>query len=104
MGSTHQNWCWPNRSISFLSFPFQPSELTELPVVENSQLFAQRAHSACTAHGTPPLRGAFLVLVLPGSCGMVKDQGPLGGNLTMCWAAEMEGNQVASLNLGWQKR
>ena len=33
---------------------FQSSELTELPVVENSQLFAQRAHSACTAHGTPP--------------------------------------------------
>ena len=28
---------------------FQSSELTELPVVENSQLFAQRAHSACTA-------------------------------------------------------
>ena len=25
---------------------FQPSELTELPVVENSQLFAQRVHSA----------------------------------------------------------
>ena len=25
---------------------FQPSERTELPVVENSQLFAQRAHSA----------------------------------------------------------
>ena len=35
---------------------FQSSELTELPVVENSQLFAQRAHSACTAHGTPPLK------------------------------------------------
>ena len=34
---------------------FQSSELTELPVVENSQLFAQRAHSACTAHSTPPL-------------------------------------------------
>ena len=33
---------------------FQSSELTELPVVENSQLFAQRAHSAGTAHGTPP--------------------------------------------------
>ena len=33
---------------------FQSSELTELPVVENGQLFAQRAHSACTAHGTPP--------------------------------------------------
>ena len=25
---------------------FQSSELTELPVVENSQLFAQRVHSA----------------------------------------------------------
>ena len=25
---------------------FQSSELTELPVVENGQLFAQRAHSA----------------------------------------------------------
>ena len=33
---------------------FQSSELTELPVVENGQLFAQRAHSARTAHGTPP--------------------------------------------------
>ena len=33
---------------------FQSSELTALLVVENSQLFAQRAHSACTAHGTPP--------------------------------------------------
>ena len=33
---------------------FQSSELTEFPVVENSQLFAQRAHNACTAHGTPP--------------------------------------------------
>ena len=31
---------------------FQSSELTELPVVENSQLFAQRAHSARYApHG-----------------------------------------------------
>ena len=35
---------------------FQSSELTELPVVENGQLFAQRAHSARTAHGTPPQR------------------------------------------------
>ena len=33
---------------------FQSSELTELPVVENSQLFAQRAHSVRTAHGTTP--------------------------------------------------
>ena len=33
---------------------FQSSELTELPVVENSQLFAQRGHCARTAHGTPP--------------------------------------------------
>ena len=90
---------------------FQSSELTELPVVENSQLFAQRAHSARYAPldyvppeeplGTPlgntlriwrpnvdwrgPLEGRS-------SCGMVKDKGPLGGNLTVCWAAEMEGN------------
>ena len=36
---------------------FQSSELTELPVVENSQLFAQRVHSARYApigpHGSP---------------------------------------------------
>ena len=32
---------------------FQSSELTELPVVENGQLFAQRVHSARYApHGT----------------------------------------------------
>ena len=36
--------CSSHSMTSFLS-----SELTELPVVENSQLFAQRAHSACTA-------------------------------------------------------
>ena len=29
-----------------------------LPVVKNSRLFAQRGHSACTAHGAPPLRMA----------------------------------------------
>ena len=45
------------------------------------------------------MRGTFPVLVA-----VVKDQGPLGGNLTVCWAAEMEGSQVASLNLGWQRR
>ena len=41
----------------------------------------------------------FLVLVAA-----VKDRGPLGGNLTVCWAAEMEGSEVANLNLGWQRR
>ena len=30
--------------------------------------------------------------------------GPLGGNLTVCWAVEMEGSEVTSLNLGWQGR
>ena len=35
---------------------FQSSELTELPVVENSQLFAQRAHSACTARAQRTVR------------------------------------------------
>ena len=65
--------------------------------------------------GTPPLEtplelgdpnwtGGDLEGDLPGSCGMVKDQRPLGENLTVCWAAEMSGNQVASLNLGWQRR
>ena len=39
---------------------FQSSELTELPVVENGQLFAQRAHSARTAHGTPPMGQLFV--------------------------------------------
>ena len=39
---------------------FQSSELTELPVVENGQLFAQRAHSARTAHGTPPKEEDFI--------------------------------------------
>ena len=34
---------------------FQSSELTELPVVENNQLFAQRVHNARTVHGTPPM-------------------------------------------------
>ena len=29
---------------------------------------------------------------------VVKDQGPLGGNLTVCWEAEMEGSEVANLN------
>ena len=38
------------------------------------------------------MRGTFPVLV-------VKDQGPLGGNLIVCWAAEMEGSQVASLGM-----
>ena len=35
---------------------FQSSELTELPMVENSQLFAQRAHSTQYAPPIPPPR------------------------------------------------
>ena len=35
---------------------FQSSELTELLVVETSQLFAQRAHSACTARAQRTVR------------------------------------------------
>ena len=35
---------------------FQSSELTELPVVENSQLFAQSARSACTARAQRAVR------------------------------------------------
>ena len=44
------------------------------------------------------MRGTFPILVA-----VVKDKGPLGGNLTV-WAAEMEGSEVANLNLGWQRR
>ena len=50
---------------------FQSSELTELPVVENSQLFAQRAHSARYAplvtrrNRSPRLRKACPVLPPP---------------------------------------
>ena len=49
---------------------FQASELTELPVVGNGQLFAQRVHSARTAHGTPPQSGR-------GHSGGVPLRGPL---------------------------
>ena len=38
--------CSPIHCSSYSMTSFQPSELTELPVVENGQLFAQRAHSA----------------------------------------------------------
>ena len=38
--------CSPVHCSSHSMTSFQSSELTELPVVENSQLFAQRAHSA----------------------------------------------------------
>ena len=47
--------CSPVHCSSHSMTSFQSSELTELPVVENSQLFAQRAHSACTASLWHPL-------------------------------------------------
>ena len=51
---------------------FQSSELTELPVVENGQLFAQRAHSAryaplCTHD--PPCAFCRRWCNIPDSCG-----------------------------------
>ena len=39
---------------------FQSSELTKLPVVENSQLFAQRAHSSRYAPYDPPVIVRFV--------------------------------------------
>ena len=45
----------PVHSSSHSMTSFQSSELTELPVVENSQLFAQRAHSARYAPPEVPL-------------------------------------------------
>ena len=52
---------------------FQSSEVTELPVVEKSQLFAQRAHSACTARAQRTVRPHRLRMFA------VKSHGPLGG-------------------------
>ena len=46
---------------------FQSSELTELPVVENSQLFAQRAHSARYAPLYPPRLIERLAGIVPWS-------------------------------------
>ena len=58
---------------------FQSSELTELPVVENSQLFAQRAHSARYA---PPVGAAEAVTT--GTAGPyvppAHDPAPFGGD------------------------
>ena len=45
----------PVHCSSHLMTSFQSSELTELPVVENSQLFAQRVHSAQYAPFTTDL-------------------------------------------------
>ena len=47
---------------------FQSSELTELPVVENGQLFAQRAHSACTARAQRTVRPPYRTALPPGFC------------------------------------
>ena len=60
--------CSPVHCSSHSMTSSQSSELTELPVVENSQLFAQRVHSARTAHGTPPKdrRGGFSMNWCPG--------------------------------------
>ena len=44
------------------------------------------------------MRGTFPVLVA-----VVKDQGPLGGNLTVCWAVEMEGKSRGKSKLGMAK-
>ena len=69
---------------------FQSSELTELPVVENGQLFAQRAHSACTARAQrtvcPHSGGSRSVDRLVGFCwietqGIVHDVGTFSGSL-----------------------
>ena len=53
--------------------------------------------------GDPNLTGGDLEGDLPGVA-VVKDRGPLAGNSTVCWAAEMEGSEVANLDLGWQRR
>ena len=67
---------------------FQSSELTELPVVENSQLFAQRARSACTARAQRTVRP-----LTPALTPHTRTRpAPAGGNL---WFGEMAGNWKA---------
>ena len=58
---------------------FQSSELTELPVVENSQLFAQRAHGAQYAPSLSLslLLPLLLLLLLLVHCYSTFDQPPL---------------------------
>ena len=64
---------------------FQSSELTELPMVKNGQLFAQRVHSACTAHGTPPMYCALPVAPETNS----NSKSPWGGGGGGCARAEI---------------
>ena len=54
--------------------------------------------------GDPNWTGGDLEGDLPGSCGSGEGPGAFGGKLTVCWAVEMEGSEVANLNLGWQRR
>ena len=54
--------------------------------------------------GDPNWTGGDLEGDLPGSCSSGERPGAFGVNLTVCWAVEMEGSEVANLNLGWQKR
>ena len=58
MGPTDLNFApySPVHCSSHSMTSFQSSELTKLPVVENSQLFAQRAHGACTARARRTVR------------------------------------------------
>ena len=60
---------------------FQSSELTELPVVENSQLFAQRTHSACTARAQRTVRPHWSGRGVGGGVGGEVDPGAAMGQV-----------------------
>ena len=55
--------CSPVHCSSHSMMSFQSSELNKLPVVENSQLFAQRAHSARYAPTVPQLQETTSVVL-----------------------------------------
>ena len=78
---------------------FQSSELTELPVVENSQLFAQRAHSARYAPSLLYQQQTKTTLVLHVCCGpqynnITPDASNLGAGQLGCKALHT-GHSVA---------
>ena len=54
--------------------------------------------------GDPNWTGGDLETDLASSCSNGEGRGALGGNFTVCRAAEMKSCEVANLNLGWQRR
>ena len=78
--------CSPVHCSSHSMTSFQSSELTELPVVENSQLFAQRTvrpHNPCRLGGPQCFRAGDKIRSGPqmATLGPLSGQRPVGGRL-----------------------